>query len=960
MENTTNAIPLWLDIKTEYIDVNFEKVLDYIYKGTCDRTYQDSFYKTTLKLLEQRVKNLLDEIVAEPVYKERTEERNIFIVRLLGTYMLTRDKQTYQLRNRIFSTLINCLIEIVPNSYHHALVNAVIDKLIYIDDYKVEFNWDDIVNLRPQILAHKIANQYRQAKGKDLPMWFENKGTLTVQNGVMSIAATNSEEFYRKGSTMIPSITILNDKIQIVSPKDNKLKKSESLSYDKLDQFTTEFIEEQQKVVPPKQKELKKYKVGDVVRARIIARRYGHLILRSVESDYAPVEGPILFGYNFLFYEESDFLKYLHEGDIIEAVLTDESMPKFNLKDTFVRYIIEERCDVSKAVLAHLIDVRIDKKGDKKITWWTEDGYPAYSYYNEMFDGMQGEDVYAMVQINSFGKEKYYGIINVDIKGIIDSSFDYETSRRRCVESFVFEESSDDISIVPTEEVIGSAVVKEIYRMLLTYQHSLSHPSERYHILCAARIMAELTENYADAAYIKFITAYLEDLVLFAVATEKIDYDRIMTIVPDESIAELQPVQLRIGIVEILKAYGNKANTERLSEIIQQNTNPLLTNIALLVQSCNRIDNVISKSMLNVIKREITRSLSVETEDMINLEEGNGIYLGIENNRQEFKTSFFFAPENAKSQNQELNVFKSICAFLNSQVGGTLYIGVNDLGYVRGIDDEIKHMEKNVFGNYYGIDGYIRYITDATKKYFDLGVLTHIEIKPMYDNKVIAINVRPYEYNIVCLHDYAYMRLNNESVIMNESAKREILSKRIFSNNKKTDNIVALLKAMNEKRQVVLHDYKTLISDEKSDQKVEAYAFTTNYTNLWCYDIKTNENKLFNTSRIGSVEILSTSWSSEQEHRQGKMDFFHRSGTDPIHIKLRLDAMAKNILVEEYPESANVVERDVTENRWILDAKVYHIEEIARFYIGLANHIEILKGDELNSYCIEFCQKYLK
>ena len=30
-ENT--ATPLWLDIKTEYIDENFEKVLQYLYQG---------------------------------------------------------------------------------------------------------------------------------------------------------------------------------------------------------------------------------------------------------------------------------------------------------------------------------------------------------------------------------------------------------------------------------------------------------------------------------------------------------------------------------------------------------------------------------------------------------------------------------------------------------------------------------------------------------------------------------------------------------------------------------------------------------------------------------------------------------------------------------------------------------------------------------------------------------------
>ena len=45
------------------------------------------------------------------------------------------------------------------------------------------------------------------------------------------------------------------------------------------------------------------------------------------------------------------------------------------------------------------------------------------------------------------------------------------------------------------------------------------------------------------------------------------------------------------------------------------------------------------------------KCLAIETEGETDLEEENGVYLGIENDRQEFKTSFFHAPANAKEQN---------------------------------------------------------------------------------------------------------------------------------------------------------------------------------------------------------------------------------------------------------------------------------------------------------------------
>ena len=50
-----SAMPLWLDIKKEYIDENFEGVLSYLQKRVKNTSLQDSFYQTTVNLLEDRV-----------------------------------------------------------------------------------------------------------------------------------------------------------------------------------------------------------------------------------------------------------------------------------------------------------------------------------------------------------------------------------------------------------------------------------------------------------------------------------------------------------------------------------------------------------------------------------------------------------------------------------------------------------------------------------------------------------------------------------------------------------------------------------------------------------------------------------------------------------------------------------------------------------------------------------------
>ena len=48
---TPTSTPLWLDLRTEYIDDNFDNLVEYLRKA--DKN--DSFYKKTIDLLEQRI-----------------------------------------------------------------------------------------------------------------------------------------------------------------------------------------------------------------------------------------------------------------------------------------------------------------------------------------------------------------------------------------------------------------------------------------------------------------------------------------------------------------------------------------------------------------------------------------------------------------------------------------------------------------------------------------------------------------------------------------------------------------------------------------------------------------------------------------------------------------------------------------------------------------------------------------
>ena len=68
-----------------------------------------------------------------------------------------------------------------------------------------------------------------------------------------------------------------------------------------------------------------------------------------------------------------------------------------------------------------------------------------------------------------------------------------------------------------------------------------------------------------------------------------------------------------------------------------------------------------------------------------------------------------------------------------------------------------------------------------------------------------------------------------------------------------SSNVHSLIEAIENHKQVILHNYQS--SHSVRDRIVEPFAFTTNYVNVWCYDIDDNCCKIFKTARIGSVEL---------------------------------------------------------------------------------------------------------
>lgn len=162
-------------------------------------------------------------------------------------------------------------------------------------------------------------------------------------------------------------------------------------------------------------------------------------------------------------------------------------------------------------------------------------------------------------------------------------------------------------------------------------------------------------------------------------------------------------------------------------------------------------------------------------------------------------------------------------------------------------------------------------------------------------------------------------------------------------------NVNRLVEAITGHRRSILRAYASSHTGVVRDRIVEPFAFTTNYVQVWCYDVESGTNKLFNTARIGSVEVCAEEWQHTAEHHEGYIDVFRTAGFEQTRIQLRLNVMARNLLVEEYP----LAERDlyaIDSNHWLLDTQVCDLAGVGRFVMGLIDSVEIVESPTLRDY----------
>lgn len=183
----------------------------------------------------------------------------------------------------------------------------------------------------------------------------------------------------------------------------------------------------------------------------------------------------------------------------------------------------------------------------------------------------------------------------------------------------------------------------------------------------------------------------------------------------------------------------------------------------------------------------------------------------------------------------------------------------------------------------------------------------------------------------------------------------------VAADETKAANINALYQAIKSKKAVVISNYSSPHSDTSRPRIVEPFMFLNGNNDVCCFEITSQANKTFRVARMEGVQVLDDDWQYESQHRRMYTDIFMFSSDRQENVLVRLDRLAYNLIIEEYPKSQAYISKEDNNNdakTWLLDLPVCSYLGIGRFVLGLYDHVSIVSPHSFRQHVHDQLAKF--
>ena len=824
--------------------------------------------------------------------------------------------------------------------------------------------WRSVQEDSLDVLCYSLENGIRFDKGHSDFFSFSGNGKAECRNGKLRICSSDVIEAGNQ------AFSIFDERIAVVTKntREERLKSSTRDDAESLAAFADTFIQTQDSFSKEKQHK-KEINPGDIV--SIMVTDWETLLCSTVDSDDT-LEGEIINEELIKGTWTRNIKPYLFDGDCIrDAVVVEkeDNYCYFSIRDAYMAYakrIAEE--DSRNSIVMEAVVSEVKKEWyDGRVTWMTPSGYGGVSFPLAGRELKPGDKVVmSILNIQTTGTSFFinlsqpkYGYERIDkpFESEEDVLADFVTTANKIHAEFAVKEDdearNEDAEIIRLlASILANRATKRI--SLNTYRQRL--------------VSLFLLNMIGDKAFfddLKPETCFLRCCISYAQGNKIRGINSAFT-------GEQESIYKLLSFGE-----GQEQELMNLVASIPAQSVPRKIGTLMLGLKISERFKDEFRADEDTIRRKICALLGVGDLFRNSVTTKYGKYGKTENREVEFKSSYIYRNDD-KGPDIDYQgrgqVFEAVCGLLNAD-GGTVYIGVNnngdpivsedsglnaDIGWLRENFKFLNGMRARQLGHAIcevkDFDSYVQFLNSEKELYFKESLLGNIIIEVTEDADAIRITVNPSEYEIAYLYPdmtrnggRAFVRDGGRTVEMTRVQKERRLAS-LKNITKEMGFVVAIQEAIDRQGKLLFKGYASGNSGEVKDRLVVPINLFYNDENVYCFDLLSKKYKQFRLHRITSIETVPETYHL-QKSLPKEADVFRwlDEGGRKYHIKFRMDVGARNYLLEEYSCAERLPVSELYEekkNKWILDTRVNGLGAVRRFYLGLADKIEILDTED--------------
>lgn len=811
-----NQPSFWLKVSDELVIAHFDSLLTYLKNYNYVKDSKDTDFTESCNHLISVANKYADivincEIHKMPVFDIEQEE----VFRIFAGAILTEQK-TGLTDHHILIALIKLILH--SKQEHNTETLSSLLKILKgcafeLNVDKLGFSWRDIEDFNKALFVHRLAQiRFRHKDKNDEIAIFECHGTMIINSENVFLSPLRLNEIKKNN---LHAELQSNVGIKIQNTKVQERDKTLDI-FELVNPLLSSF-----KNINTPQKYVKKdYELGDKLIVEIEDHQGGVIHAKSIDSRYNTLCLPLSFLDNIAFIEKKYWINNLVPGSFLKVIYREST---FWIDIIAVNEFIENYAE--DIIQSENPDVLGIYMGDYKAgtRWLTETGMfvsinsnTIKSISGDEFEIAKQNKLPCWIRLKStsqVGKPGFeYQVVNGFISELEEEAeFDIDEAFNVFMEEILsyFKEEAGSVpqedesskSIIPVELIRTMALL--VFRS--TSNNLNSDTTERIESLIISMAIICLLGNDATKAEYEFLNGYLKylrEIVKFANGKMLKDISIERTENNDPFTATC------LSIIEELNKYKEVSNvSSKINSPVSFSKDilPSVDTIHNLIDASNNLIDKIDISEIDRIKKSICTHLGV-LDEFKSIISDNTNY-GVESDFLEFKTSCVIPPMQISTGNdeedmnlQQWNILKTICAFLNSESGGELLIGVNDSGFAVGLDGDIDKVRKFLARPTLSIEGlrtsYLKLFVDKAFATIDGKIdgtaitMDKIKYEIESNNKgvcIIRIKIPPYEGNVVKIiapnrpqrFTDCYLRTSGASIPLTKEGLKELQRRKL-------------------------------------------------------------------------------------------------------------------------------------------------------------------------------------